>query len=183
MPGKTLLVREWNNVRVEIVEGDLTEETVDAIVNAANANLDHGGGVARAIVMEGGEIIQQESRRIGRVKTGHAVHTGAGLLQAKYVIHTVGPIWNDGESGEQELLADAVRSSLTLASELHCESISMPAISSGIYGFPKLLSAEIIIRTIRIFINTYSGSLRKIRCTNIDAETAELFCGVLEATD
>jgi putative ATPase len=182
MPGKTLLVREWNGVRVEIVEGDLTEETVDAIVNAANASLDHGGGVARAIVKKGGPSIQQESRRIGRVKTGHAVYTGAGTLPAKYVIHTVGPIWNDGESGEDELLADAVRSSLTLASELGCESIALPAISSGIYGFPKLRSAEIIIRTIRIFIKREHGSLRRIRCTNIDEETARIFHKVLEAT-
>ena len=115
-----------------------------AIVNAANANLDHGGGVARAIVQKGGASIQQESRRIGTVKTGQAVHTGAGELPIKYVIHAIGPIWTDGDSGEEELLASAIRSSLALASELGCESIAMPAISSGIFGFPKALAAEII---------------------------------------
>ncbi len=183
MPGKILLAREWNNVRLEVVEGDLTEEMVDAIVNAANGSLDHGGGVARAIVRRGGESIQQESRRLGRVKTGQAVHTGAGALPAKYVIHAVGPIWNDGESGEQDLLASAVRSSLSLAVKLGCESVALPAISSGIFGFPKALAAEIIIRTIRIFIDNSRGSLRRIRCTNIDEETAQLFRDVLEATD
>jgi O-acetyl-ADP-ribose deacetylase (regulator of RNase III) len=183
MPGKILLAREWNNVRVEVVEGDLTDETVDAIVNAANGALDHGGGVARAIVKKGGESIQQESRRIGRVKTGQAVHTGAGELAAKYVIHAVGPIWNDGESGEAELLASAVRSSLALAEKLGCQSLALPAISSGIFGFPKALAAEIIIRTIRIFIDNSNGNLRRIRCTNIDEETALLFRDVLEATE
>ncbi|MBE0643016.1 MAG: macro domain-containing protein [Bacteroidetes bacterium] len=182
MPGKTLLAREWNSVRVEVVEGDLTEEVVDAIVNAANANLDHGGGVARAIVRKGGMSIQQESKRIGTIKTGQAVYTGAGELPAKFVIHAVGPIWTDGESGEEELLASAVRSSLALATTLECESISIPAISSGIFGFPKESAAEIIIRTIRIFINDYHGSLRRIRCTNIDMETAELFRSALAAT-
>lgn len=181
MPGKTLLVREWNNVHIEVVEGDLTDEVVDAIVNAANATLDHGGGVARAILRKGGAVINQESRRIGKVKTGYAVHTSAGDLPAKFVIHTVGPIWSDGESGEDDLLADAIRRSLELAEDLGCESIALPAISSGIYGFPKLRAAEIIIRTIRIFIDTSSGQLRRIRCTNIDEETAQLFRGVLEA--
>ncbi len=182
MPGKTLLSREWKGVHVEVIEGDLTEETVDAIVNAANATLDHGGGVARAILKKGGIDIQQESQRIGRVKTGNAVHTSAGDLPSKFVIHTVGPIWSDGQSGEEELLSEAVRHSLELAEELGCESIALPAISSGIYGFPKLRAAEIIIRTIRIFIDASSGSLRRIRCTNIDGETAQLFRGVLEAT-
>lgn len=180
MPGKTLLAREWNGVRIEVVHGDLTEEHVDAIVNAANESLDHGGGVAGAIVREGGEIIQQESRRIGRVRTGTAVFTGAGELPAKYVIHAVGPIWDDGESGERELLAAAVRSSLELASQLGCTSVALPAISSGIFGFPKDIAAEIIIRTIRIFIDTSTGSLRRVRCTNIDVETVQLFHRVLQ---
>lgn len=179
MPGKTLLAREWNGVRVEIVHGDLTEETVDAIVNAANKTLDHGGGVAGAIARAGGPSIQQESRRIGQVRTGQAVHTGAGELPATYVIHAVGPIWVDGESGEPELLASAVRSSLDLAQRLGCRSIAIPAISSGIFGVPKETAAEIIIRTIRIFIDTSSGTLRRIRCTNIDEETVAHFVRAL----
>lgn len=180
MPGKTLFSREWNGVRIEVVHGDLTEEHVDAIVNAANESLDHGGGVAGAIVLAGGDIIQQESRRIGRVRTGSAVFTVAGELPAKYVIHAVGPIWDDGESGERELLASAVRSSLELASQLGCTSVALPAISSGIFGFPKDIAAEIIIRTIRIFIDKSTGSLRRFRCTNIDLETVQLFQRVLQ---
>jgi O-acetyl-ADP-ribose deacetylase (regulator of RNase III) len=180
MPGKTLLAREWKGVHVEVVHGDLTEETVDAIVNAANEHLDHGGGVAGAILRGGGKSIQTESRRIGRVKTGHAEHTGGGDLPAKYVIHAVGPIWDDGESGERELLASAVRSSLVIAEQLGCHSIALPAISSGIFGFPKDIAAGIIIRTIRIFIDTSADHLRRIRCTNIDMETVQEFQRVLQ---
>lgn len=183
MPGKILSSREWNGVRVEIVHGDLTEETVDAIVNAANESLDHSGGVAGAIVHSGGEIIAQESRRIGRVRTGSAAYTGAGELPVTYVIHAVGPIWDDGESGERELLASAVRNSLELGETLGCASIAIPAISSGIFGVPKDVAAEIIIRTIRIFIDTLPGTLRRIRCTNIDMETVLQFVRVLEESE
>ena len=183
MPGSVLYTREWKGVRVEAVHGDLTEETVDAIVNAANEALDHGGGVARAIVQGGGDVIQAESRRHGRVRTGNAVHTGAGDLPARYVIHAVGPIWVDGESGDAVLPAAAVRNSLELAERLGCTSIAIPAISSGIFGVPKDVAAGIIIRTIRIFIDTSAGTLRRIRCTNIDMETVQQFVRVLEASD
>lgn len=183
MPGKTLLAREWNGIIVEIVHGDLTEEHVDAIVNAANEHLDHGGGVAGAIVRRGGDSIQRESRSLGRVRTGNAASTGAGELPAKYVIHAVGPIWDDGRSGEPELLASAIRASLELAETLGCASIALPAISSGIFGVPKDIAAEIIIRTIRIFIDTRPRALRRIRCTNIDDETVQAFLRVAEAIE
>ncbi|MDX9758341.1 MAG: macro domain-containing protein [Bacteroidota bacterium] len=183
MPGKTLRAREWNGVVVEVVHGDLTEEQVDAIVNAANEHLDHGGGVAGAIVRRGGDSIQRESRSIGRVRTGNAAHTGAGDLPARYVIHAVGPIWDDGNSGEPELLASAIRNSLALAETLGCTSIALPAISSGIFGVPKDIAAKIIIRTIRIFIDTRPRVLRRIRCTNIDDETARAFLDALDALE
>ena len=160
---------------LEIVQGDLTEERVDAIVNAANDRLQHGGGVAGAIVRKGGFVIQEESDRIGHVPTGEAVATGGGRLSAAFVIHAVGPVWRDGRHGEEELLASAVRASLRCATEHGLESIAIPAISSGIFGFPKKRCAEIILETIRMFISSSTTSLRRIRCTNIDAETAGIF--------
>ncbi|MFN4183004.1 MAG: macro domain-containing protein, partial [bacterium] len=119
---------------VKIVEGDITEEQVDAIVNAANSYLKHGGGVAGAIVRKGGKIIQEESDRIGYVPVGEVAITSAGALPAKKVIHAVGPRW--GEGNENEKLRSAVWNSLKKAQEEQFQSISLPAISAGIFGFP-----------------------------------------------
>ena len=129
---------------IRLVKGDLTERNVDAIVNAANSYLQHGGGVAGAIVRKGGQIIQEESNRIGFVPVGHAAVTGAGNLACKYVIHAVGP--RMGEGDEDNKLIHAVRNSLLLATGKGLKSISMPAISSGIFGFPKDRCAEILVR-------------------------------------
>ncbi len=129
---------------IAIVHGDITEANVDAIVNAANEHLQHGGGVAGAISRRGGDAIQAQSsksvREHGRVPTGSAAITGAGRLPAKYVIHAVGPIWGSGD--EERKLAAAVTSALTLADEHGVTSIAIPAISSGIYGMPKDVSAQ-----------------------------------------
>lgn len=134
---------KFKNRTLRLVKGDLTERDVDAIVNAANTSLQHGGGVAGAIVKKGGRIIQDESDKIGYVPVGWAAATTAGNLPAKLVIHTVGP--RMGEGDEDNKLKNAVQNSLELASEKFLVSVSMPAISSGIFGFPKDRCAAILV--------------------------------------
>ena len=141
---------------VRLVQGDITERDTDAIVNAANSYLQHGGGVAGAIVRKGGQIIQDESDRIGFTPTGHAVVTSAGKLQAKFVIHAVGP--RMGEGDEEIKLKNAVLNSLLLASQKGLQSISMPAISSGIFGFPKDRCAKILVGEGVAFLEKQTGS-------------------------
>ena len=143
-----------NNKVIKLVNGDITERNVDAIVNAANSYLKHGGGVAAAIVRKGGRIIQEESDKIiaktGIVSVGSAVSTTAGKLPCKAVIHTVGPRMSEGN--EDYKLRKAVRSSLLLASERGFRSISIPAISSGIFGFPKDRCAKILVEESKTFL-------------------------------
>ena len=129
---------------LRLVQGDITERNIDAIVNAANSRLQHGGGVAGAIVKKGGQIIQEESNKIGYAPVGTAVITGAGRLPARFIIHAVGP--RMGEGDEDNKLKNAVLNSLKLASERGLTSISLPAISSGIFGFPKDRCADILIK-------------------------------------
>ncbi|PLV59227.1 AAA family ATPase [Thermotoga sp. KOL6] len=171
---------DYKGKKIRIVKGDITKEEVDAIVNAANEYLKHGGGVAGAIVRVGGTIIQEESDKIveekGRVPTGEAVVTSAGNLKAKYVIHAVGPIWKGGNYGEDDLLYKAVYNALLRAHELKLKSLSMPAISTGIFGFPKERAAKIFARVIKDFIDQHPNtSLEEIRICNIDEETTEVF--------
>jgi O-acetyl-ADP-ribose deacetylase (regulator of RNase III) len=128
---------------VRLVSADLTERDVDAIVNAANAHLQHGGGVAGAIVRKGGRDIQDESDKIGYVPVGGAAFTTAGKLKARYVIHAVGP--RMGEGDEENKLMDAINSVLSLAAGEKLRSISVPAISAGIFGFPKDRCARILV--------------------------------------
>ncbi len=170
---------------IRVIQGDLTDEPVDAIVNAANEHLAHGGGVAGAIVRKGGYQIQKESNewvaKHGPVRTGTAAITGAGTLPARYVIHAVGPVWAGGSRGEDEKLASAVRSALQLAEQHHLQSISMPGISSGIFGFPKDRCARIMVETVRQYLAEHPNtSLREIHFCNIDSLTAELFAGEAE---
>lgn len=132
-----------NGKTLRLVQGDITERDVDAIVNAANSHLQHGGGVAGAIVRKGGHIIQEESNKIGYTPVGTAAITGAGKLSAKFVVHAVGP--RMGEGDEDNKLKSAVSNSLKIASEKGLKSISMPAISSGIFGFPKDRCAKILV--------------------------------------
>ncbi|HCZ06008.1 MAG: putative ATPase [Thermotogota bacterium] len=167
-------------IDIVIVKGDITTEKVDAIVNAANSHLQHGGGVAGAIVRAGGESIQRESdeyvKENGPVPTGGVAVTGAGNLKAKYVIHAVGPVWKGGKADEEKKLSEAVYNSLKKAHELGLCSISMPAISSGIFGFPKERCAEIFFETIARFLKEHKEtSLKEIRLCNIDSETCEIF--------
>ena len=123
-------------MRLEFVRGDITTEAVDAIVNAANAGLAGGGGVDGAVHRAGGPAIMAACRVLGGCDTGDAVATAAGLLAARHVIHAVGPVWRDGTSGEPELLASAYRRAIEVAAGLGCRSVAIPAISTGIYGFP-----------------------------------------------
>ena len=163
---------------LQIVQGDITIEAVDAIVNAANEHLQHGGGVAWAIVRRGGEVIQHESdewiKQHGLVSHAHPAWTLGGALPAKYVIHAVGPVWGDGD--EDKKLADAVTGSLQVADELSCSSIAMPAISTGIFGFPKERAAGIIFSIVEKYFSTVQfSSLKLIRVVLFDDATIQPF--------
>lgn len=164
-----------NNKFIRLVKGDITEREVDAIVNAANSYLRHGGGVAAAIVRKGGAIIQQESNKIGFVPIGSAAITTAGKLPCKAIIHAVGP--RMGEGDEDNKLRKAVRSSLILASKKGYISISMPAISSGIFGFPKDRCARILINEVKRFLEDDSNttSIETVEFCIIDNETVDYF--------
>ncbi len=163
-----------NNRILRLVQGDITERDVDAIVNAANSYLKHGGGVAGAIVRKGGQIIQEESDKIGYVNVGSSAVTGAGKLPCKAVIHTVGP--RMGEGDEDNKLKNAVNNSIGIAIQKGFKSISVPAISSGIFGFPKDRCAEILVdESRRILESDQEFSLETIEFCIFDNDTLEYF--------
>lgn len=162
---------------IRLIEGDITALPVDAIVNAANSGLRGGGGVDGAIHRAGGPSILEECRRIGHCPTGRAVITGAGMLPARWVIHTVGPVWQGGSAGEDELLASAYRSSLNLALEKGLTRISFPNISTGVYGFPKGRAARIALGTVRDFCARHPEMEVIFVC--FDRENSELYRDML----
>ncbi len=162
-----------NGKIIKIIMGDITEETTDAIVNAANSHLKHGGGVAGAIVRKGGKIIQEESDKIGFCPVGKAVYTSAGKLKAKYVIHAVGPRWGEGE--EEKKLRSAVRSALEVATQLKLKSVAIPAISTGIFGYPKEEGTRVILDEVINFLENENTTIQEVHLTNIDEETSNLF--------
>lgn len=141
--------------KIFLKRGDITKEAVDAIVNAANKTLLGGGGVDGAIHRAGGPAILDECRKLGGCETGDAKITTGGKLPAKYVIHTVGPVWSDGRRNESEKLASAYRSSLEVASENKVHSIAFPSISTGAYGFPIEKAARIASKTVAEYLKNH----------------------------
>lgn len=170
----------FGGVAVRVVRGDLTESDADAIVNAANSYLRHGGGVAGAIVRKGGRIIQEESNAIGYVPVGGAAMTGAGTLKARHVIHAVGPMWGEGD--EDAKLKKAVRSVLALATEKGLSSIAMPAISAGIFGFPKDRCARIIVHEIVGYLAEHTSTLKQIDIILMDQDIMKFFMDELSGS-
>jgi O-acetyl-ADP-ribose deacetylase len=158
-------------MRVEFVIGDLTQQQVDAVVNAANESLLGGGGVDGAIHRAGGPEILAESRRLDGCATGDAKPTTAGRLPARWVIHAVGPVWRGGHSGEPELLASAHRRALEVARELGARSVAFPAISCGVYGYPPELAAPVAVGTVAEF----KGDFDLVRFVFLDDTLREVF--------
>jgi O-acetyl-ADP-ribose deacetylase (regulator of RNase III) len=166
--------RKIGRTTICLVSADLTERDVDAIVNAANSRLQHGGGVAGAIVRKGGRIIQEESDKIGHVPVGGAAITTGGTLRARYVIHAVGP--RMGEGDEDNKLKMAINSVLDLAAEERLRSISVPAISAGIFGFPKDRCAKILLgETVSFLKNKTEASLDIVEFCIFDKEAFDFF--------
>jgi O-acetyl-ADP-ribose deacetylase len=159
--------RRFGNALLELTQGDLTRETVDAIVNAANSGLLGGGGVDGAIHAAGGPAILEECRelrkRMGPLPEGEAVLTTGGLLPARHVIHTVGPIWHGGRQGEPEILARCYRNSLSLARAHGLRSVAFPSISTGAYGYPIEKAAPVALAAIRDFL-TGDDAIQLVRC-------------------
>ncbi len=156
-----------------LVQGDITQQATDAIVNAANSGLRGGGGVDGAIHRAGGPSIMQECRRIGGCPTGSAVVTGAGDLPCRYVIHAVGPIWRGGQHREAELLASAYRESMARARELGIASIAFPSLSTGAYRYPLQQAARIAVRTVAGELR--AGGPRLARFVLFDERTFEAY--------
>lgn len=167
-----------NKAVLELTQGDITDQTTDAIVNAANAALQLGGGVAGAIRRRGGPAIQEECNRIGGTHVGGAVITTGGNLAAKYVIHAVGPI--HGEEDEDAKLKDATLNSLILADQKNLKSIAFPAISTGIFGFPKDRCATIMLSTTIAYLEG-STKLEKVVYCLYDQKTFEIFKRTLQS--
>ncbi|HEY3250323.1 MAG TPA: macro domain-containing protein [Ignavibacteria bacterium] len=179
------MTHKIENTAVEVTKGDITMLEVEAIVNPANNGLVHAGGLAASIVKRGGQIIQQESRKIGYVTTGSAAITQGGHLKAKHVIHAVGPRYKDGKSGEAEKLASAVKSSIDIAEKKKLKTLAIPAISSGIFGYPIKESAKIIVDTVVEHLNSFKKekketTLEKVVLCLFDEETFNIFEKELE---
>ena len=162
-----------------LLQGDITRIAADAIVNAANTSLLGGGGVDGAIHRAGGSAILEECRKIiarqGGCKTGEAVITTAGKLPARFVIHTVGPVWNGGHKNENELLGNAYRNSLQLALQHDVKTIAFPNISTGIYGFPKPEAANIALQTVTAFLKENPDGIENVIFVCFDDENFHLY--------
>ena len=170
---------EAHGAMVELVQGDITRQEVDAIVNAANSGLRGGGGVDGAIHRAGGPAIMAECRRIGGCPAGEAVITTGGDLPARHVIHAVGPIYRGGSSGEEQLLAGAYRRSLEVAVENGLRSVAFPSISTGVYGYPILQAARTALRTVSDYLAEHPGVLDLVRFVQFSAADHEVYAEAL----
>lgn len=172
-----------NKTRLSLIQGDITSQSTDAIVNAANSSLMGGGGVDGAIHRAGGPAILEECKQIvsrqGRLPTGKAVITTGGRLGAKYVIHTVGPVWHDGHHSEPDLLASAYRESLKIAVANGLKSVSFPSISTGAYGYPVAPAAEVALQTVISFLRQ-EESLNEVVFVLFEATAYETYRKTLE---
>jgi len=173
-----------NQAKLSIVEGDITQQATDAIVNAANSSLMGGGGVDGAIHRAGGPSILEECKQIvsrqGRLPTGKAVMTTGGNLKARHVIHTVGPIWHGGGKGEAELLESAYRESLKLAVENHLASVSFPSISTGAYGYPIEQASKIALRVAISFLGENITTIKEVVFVLFDSRTFDAYASALQ---
>ncbi|MDM1071261.1 O-acetyl-ADP-ribose deacetylase [Empedobacter brevis] len=171
---------------ITIKKGDITKLEADAIVNAANTSLLGGGGVDGAIHRAGGSEILEDCRKIiarqGGCKVGEAVITTAGKLNASYVIHTVGPVWNGGTKNENELLRNCYLNALTLAAEANCKTIAFPSISTGIYKFPKEKAAQVALKAIRHFLQSESP-IEEIILVSFDEENFNILKNELQTSE
>ncbi len=166
-------------LRFKVLEGDLTKQKVDAIVNAANESLLGGGGVDGAIHRAAGPELLTECRTLGGCPTGEAKITRGYRLPAKHVIHTVGPVWHGGSHGEDDLLANCYRNSLDLVRSHGLRSVAFPAISCGIYGFPVDRAAVIAVREIRTFLDT-NAEIERVMAVCFGRDVYEAYCTVLQ---
>lgn len=168
--------------RLALMQGDITKQETDAIVNAANSGLMGGGGVDGAIHRAGGPAILEDCKRIvaerGRLPAGQAVITTGGKLKAKHVIHTVGPVWHGGEKGEPETLASAYRESLKVAVENRLKGVSFPSISTGVYGYPVDKAARVALGTVSDFLREETG-LEEVVFVLYDSRTYEAYLQAL----
>jgi|GEM_PF-1403315 len=162
-----------HTVQIELVRGDITKLSVDAIVNAANSELRGGGGVDGAIHAAAGPELMQDSLALGGCRTGDAKATPGFKLSAKWVFHAVGPVWWDGSRGEEAALACCYRRSLELAATHHVKSIAFPAISTGVYGFPRERAAEIAVRAVKAFAE--KCEVERVLFCCFDEETATIY--------
>jgi len=171
--------------RVSLVQGDITRQQTEAIVNAANSSLMGGGGVDGAIHRAGGPAILEECRKIvaqiERLDTGKAVITRGGNLAAKYVIHTVGPVWLGGNRGEAELLASAYRESLKLAVAYKLKSLSFPSISTGAYGYPLAEAAKVVVEAVLDFLKQNHTPLEQVVFVLYDSRAYQVYSSALES--
>jgi len=172
-----------NKTKISVIEGDITGQATDAIVNAANSGLMGGGGVDGAIHRTGGPAILEECKKIvarqGRLPTGQAVITTGGNLKARYVIHTVGPIWHGGSSNEPELLRSAYYECLKLATANKLASISFPSISTGAYGYPVDEAVKIAVNTVVSFLKKQVTSLKEVVFVLFDSQTHQNYRSAL----
>ncbi|MDY6915687.1 MAG: O-acetyl-ADP-ribose deacetylase [Candidatus Cloacimonadota bacterium] len=168
------------NERMEIHKGDITKLEVDAVVNAANKSLLGGGGVDGAIHRVAGPKLLEECKTLGGCETGHAKITKGYKLPARYIIHTVGPVWQDGNNNEKKLLEKCYQNSLKLAKKNNLKTIAFPAISTGIYGFPKKKAVAIAVQTVKNFLKT-DKDIEKVIFVCFDQENYDLYKKAIDA--